>query len=228
MVPDHERGLDRSLSPFAGGASVLPPLTLANSVGSSGMSYRISLALLWLVGFAAASTVMLTACTTLQVGSDYDKSAVFSGYHTFTIMQREHRGVHNPLVVTRTDDAIRQTLIDKGYSPAPDPAAADFTVDFTIGSKERTDINSYPTPYGGPGWGWGGGPGWWGGPYWGNELDVRQYREGTLSVDVFDAKTHRPVWHGWAKKELTRKDLEQSEQPIKEAVAAVLAKFPPS
>jgi hypothetical protein len=58
-------------------------------------------------------------------------------------------------------------------------------------------------------------------------LDVRQYREGTLSIDVFDAKTHRPVWHGWAKKELTRADIENSEGPIRKAVTAILAKFPP-
>jgi hypothetical protein len=44
---------------------------------------------------------------------------------------------------------------------------------------------------------------------------------------IFDAKTHRPVWHGWAKKELTSKDIAQSEQPIRRAVAAVLAKFRP-
>ncbi len=52
-------------------------------------------------------------------------------------------------------------------------------------------------------------------------------REGTLSIDVFDASGHRPVWHGWAKKELTRADMAQSEHPIQRAVAAILAKFPP-
>ncbi len=33
---------------------------------------------------------------------------------------------------------------------AADPTSADFTVDFTIGSQERTDINSYPATYSGP------------------------------------------------------------------------------
>ena len=170
---------------------------------------------------------VLASCSTLQVGSDYDRSAAFGGYHSFSIMQREHRGAHNPLVISRAEDAIRRELTAKGYVQSPDPTKADFAVDFTIGSQERTDMNSYPAPYARAGWGWGG-PGWWGGPYWGDYVDVRQYREGTLSVDVFDAKTNRPVWHGWAKKELTRKDIEQSEEPIRRAVAAVLAKFPPT
>jgi hypothetical protein len=172
--------------------------------------------------------VTLAACATMQVGSDYDRSASFSGYHTFAMMQREHHGTaRNPLVVTRTDDAIRQALQQRGYSFTNDPASADFVVDFTIGSEERTDINAYPGPYGGAGWGYAG-RGWWGGGYWGSDLDVRQYREGTLSVDMFDARTHRPVWHGWAKKELTRRDIEQSEEPIRKAVDAILARFPPA
>jgi hypothetical protein len=170
---------------------------------------------------------ILSGCASVQVGSDYDKAASFAGYQSFAIMQRDHEGAHNPLVVTRAEDAIREELVRKGYVAAANAQSADFTVDFTIGSKERTDVNSYPEPYGGAGWGWGGG-GWWGGGYWGNNLDVRQYREGTLSIDIFDAKSRRPVWHGWAKKELSRKDIEQSEQPIRHSVAAVLAKFPPT
>ena len=181
---------------------------------------------------AGLFAVLLAAagCATIQVGSDYDRSASFSNFHTFTLMHREHHansGMSNPLVVQRTEDAIKAEMARKGYTLTSDSASADFTVDFTIGSQERTDVNSYPDPYIGPGWGFGR-RGWWGGSYWGDDLDVRQYREGTLSIDVFDAHSHRPVWHGWAKKELTRKDIEQSEEPIRKAVAAVLEKFPPS
>jgi hypothetical protein len=184
----------------------------------------------WSVFVLAVVAAVTGGCATVQVGSDYDKSANFANYHSFTLMKRKHHGTDaatNPLVVQRTEDAIKAELQRKGYTLAADPSAADFTVDFTIGSQERTDINSYPDPYVGPGWGWGR-YGWWGGPYWGENLDVRQYREGTLSIDIFDARTHRPVWHGWAKKELSRSDIEHSEEPIRNAVASVLAKFPPS
>lgn len=172
-----------------------------------------------------AALAWLAACETLQTGSDYDRAASFAGYHTFTLMKREHRHMANPLVTQRAEDAIKSYLQSRGYVYVEEPAQADFAVDFTLGSKERTDIQSYPDPWMGPGWY--GGPGWWGGPYWGNTIDVYQYREGTLSVDIFDDKTHRPVWHGWAKKTLSRKDIENSEEPIRRAVAAVLGKFPP-
>jgi hypothetical protein len=177
---------------------------------------------------AAVVLLAVVGCSTLQVGSDYDRSSSFSGYHTFAMMKREHRGpsgMHNPLVSQRADDAIKAELQRKGFMLTNDPASADFTVDFTIGSRERTDVSTNPDPY--VGWGWGR-RGWWGGPYWGDDVDVRQYREGTLSIDIFDAHNHRPVWHGWAKKELTSKDIEQSEEPIRKAVASVLERFPPA
>jgi len=174
---------------------------------------------------ALVSGLALVACASLRVASDFDHTASFAGYRSFSWMPREHHGSANPLAVQRAHDAIEAELKTKGFNEVADPAAADFVVDFTIGSRERTEVSSYPAPYASEGW-WGG-RGWWGYPYWGGEVDVRQYREGTLSIDVFDGRSHRPVWHGWARKELTRSDIEHSEAPIRTAVAAVLAQFPP-
>jgi hypothetical protein len=167
--------------------------------------------------------LVLSGCAALRVGSDFDRSATFSSYHTFSWMPREHYGTRNPLVVQRARDAIQAQLTQRGLTYVSDSAAADVVVDFTIGARERTDIQSYPAPY--TGWWYGR---WWGYPYWGSEVDVRQYREGTLSIDLFDNHSHKPVWHGWAKKELSQADMEQSEAPIRAAVAAVLSRFPPS
>lgn len=52
---------------------------------------------------------------------------------------------------------------------------------------------------------------------------MRQYRVGTLAVDVLNGRTRRPVWHGRA-----QKDLEQPTQAINEAVSSVLAKLAPA
>ena len=179
------------------------------------------------VGLVLTFGLVSGCATQLRVGSDYDQSATFH-YHTFTVMQREHHGLENPLnplVAARVGDAIKADLTGRGYVEASDPREADFVIDFTIGSRERTDITAYPQPYAG----WGrGGPGWWGRPYWGDAVDVHQYQEGTLSLDVFDTRSQRPVWHGWAKKELSDHDFERSAEPVQHAVAAVLAKFPPA
>jgi hypothetical protein len=120
--------------------------------------------------------------------------------------------------------AVDKELMAKGFERAATDATADFAVDFTIGSRERTEVDSYPPPYAGRWWDLND---WWGHPYWAYQVDVRQYREGTLSVDIFDAHSHKPVWHGWAKKELTRSDIEHSQHPIAAAVHRILANFPP-
>lgn len=173
-----------------------------------------------------AAVLLLAGCTSVR--SDYDRSASFANYHTFILMPRKHSQV-NPVLVSRIEGAITQELTRRGFRMATDPDTADFAVDFTLGSKERIDLKSYPDPYGTLGWGWGAGGGWWGGPYWNpNELALAQYRDGTLSVDVFDGHAHKPIWHGWAKHPLSRKDMDRSEARIHSIVKSILSGFPPT
>lgn len=165
---------------------------------------------------ATGTALLLAACATqAEISSDYDHSANFAAFHTFALMQREHPGIANPLVAVRVQEDITHALQRGGYTLAAEPASADFLVDFTIGAQHRMDVHSYPAAL----------PG---GPLWGSSIDVRQYREGTLTIDIFDQRTHRPVWHASAQKELTRKDLEQPAEPVSEAVGSALAKFPPA
>ncbi|MBV9316751.1 MAG: DUF4136 domain-containing protein [Gammaproteobacteria bacterium] len=163
----------------------------------------------------AGAALVLAACATqAEISSDYDRSANFRDFHTFTVTQRPHPGISNPLVAVRVEEDITAALQRSGYVLVADPAKADFSVDFTIGAQDRMDVHSYPSAL----------PG---GPVWGSNLDVRQYREGTLTIDIFEQRTHRPVWHASAQKELTQKDLEQPAAAVNEAVSSVLAKFPP-
>jgi hypothetical protein len=174
---------------------------------------------------AAAALLCLSGCASVR--SDYDRSTSFANFHTYIIMPRPHTG-DSPILVTRIEDAIKEELGRRGFRPATDPASADFAVDFSLGYKERTDLQSYPDPYGMLNWGWGSDGGWWGGPYWNpNEIALDEYRDGTLSVDVFDAHIHKPIWHGWSKKPLSRRELDRSAEPIRSAVRRILGKFPP-
>lgn len=158
------------------------------------------------------AALLLACCaTTPEFGSD----------HTFRPMQRNDRGSPNPLLAIRAEEDITQELQRRGYTLAADAPSADFTINFTLGSQERTDIKSYPETYSDPGL--------LAGAYRGINIDVRrQYREGMLAIEVFDGHTHRSVWHGWAQKELTRRNLQQPAEFISKAVSSVLAKFPPA
>ena len=147
----------------------------------------------------------LAACATPRIAVDYDRGAQFTSFHRFVVIARPHPGLDdNPLVIQRTSEAIAAELMRKGFTHVTTPAQADFALDFSVGTRDRIDVSSYPS-----------------------EIKVRQYVEGTLAIDVFDVRSHRPVWHGSATKELSMSEIEYSETPIREAVADVLADFPP-
>src|SRR6185437_7406332 len=97
-------------------------------------------------GIVVAIAALLTACTSLQVGSDFDRTVNMRGYHTFAWLPRDHHGTSNPLVAQRAHDAIQGVLTSKGFTYTEDSAKADFVVDFTMGSHERTDVQTYPAP----------------------------------------------------------------------------------
>lgn len=160
---------------------------------------------------------LLAACASTRVSSDYDRGASFSSYHSYAWLPREHTRPQNPLAIRHAQDAIEAEMQSKGYSLIADADSADFVVDVTLGAKERLDIQSYPVAYRGP-WLWADS---------GDRLDVRTYREGVLVIDIFDGRTHQPVWTGRATKELSRADLEHTQAPIRAATTAVLAAFPP-
>jgi hypothetical protein len=166
------------------------------------------------------AVLVLAACTTTttpHIASDYERSAQFSTFHTFTLIARPQASIQSALVEQRTYDAIRAELTNKGFTYVPDPAQADFAVDFSVGSQERLDAKSYPTNFVSR---------WYPGA-WGNEAYVRWYQQGALAIVVFDVRRRRAIWHGMAEKELSRSDIGHSERPIREAVTAVLANFPP-
>ncbi|SNS30294.1 DUF4136 domain-containing protein [Sphingopyxis indica] len=159
----------------------------------------------------------LAACAnTPTVNYDADPSANFAAYKTYSwAYQKVPDGV-NPLIADRVRTSIDNSLAARGYTKA-DPG--DFAVGFTIGSRDRVEVNDMGVygPFYRPWGGWGG----WAGP----QVDVRNVTDGTLVIDVYDTGTKSPVWHGTATQEVTKNS--GSQENIDSAVNAVLAKFPP-
>ena len=173
---------------------------------------------------AIAAALVVVGCNTVKSSSDYDPTAKFSSYSTFAVMERQRAQGEDDTVILQTEKAIKLRLQRQGYELVSSPDRADFVFDFTLGSAGRTDISSYPQPYAGR-WFWD--PILRGGPYWGKDLDPRVYRDGTLSIDVFDQTTHRPVWHGWSKHPISESESTASEASIDQTVVEVLSWFPP-
>jgi hypothetical protein len=178
------------------------------------------------LAFVLLALFGLQGCETIKVVSDHDPSFSFAGYDSYAWMS-EHpmvssaQGV-NPLLEGRIMAAIQDSLGQKGMKLVADPAQADFVIAFGVGARERVSVTStpYPVAYRGA-WGWGG-------MYY-NDVDVRQYTEGRLAIDIFDADERRPVFHGYATANVSATtDQAKRQQMLREAVAKILAGFPPA
>ena len=76
-------------------------------------------------------------------------------------------------------------------------------------------------------YGYGGyGYGYRSGVSFGDEFLVRTYTEGTLSIDLFDARSNQAIWHGSVSQPVGISDSTQTI--IDAAVAALLGNFPPA
>jgi hypothetical protein len=128
----------------------------------------------------------LAACASgFKATYDADPAHDFSGYQTFAwisenpmIIGATNR-VPNPLLEPRIMAAIEDGMTVRGYRKVNDPESADFTVSFTVGSREEIKVTSYPASYHGY-YGYPRGS-YWGGSYYGygmpTETDVRQYQK---------------------------------------------------
>lgn len=66
-------------------------------------------------------------------------------------------------------------------------------------------------------------------PYWlRSEMNTYQYKEGTLIIDVMDAKTNSLAWRGWAVVILETVRPVRIEQRINKVVSEILKDLPAS
>jgi len=158
------------------------------------------------------AAVALAACTETKVVTDAAPGANFAAYHSFSIVGSPPPslpeglpfgmpGPANPVAYERIRLGVANALAAKGYAEA---TPGDLSVVISLGSRERANFYSW-------------------GPLNG-QMDVHQYTEGELAVDVFDSATRRPVWHGRASRTI---DPDKAEpEVISAAVASVMQGFP--
>ncbi|EIA08836.1 DUF4136 domain-containing protein [Flavobacterium frigoris] len=161
---------------------------------------------------------ILGSCSSIRVNSDYDKSVNFSQYKTYAFHKRGIDRVEiSGLDKKRILNAIDMELSKKGMTKSENP---DLLINIFTKERERIDVDQYNA-----GWGYGWGYGW--NPYlWGGRTYVSTYVEGTLYIDLIDAKKKELVWEGEGVGYLTE-NRERKESQINEFVAKILAQFPP-
>jgi hypothetical protein len=151
------------------------------------------------------------------IKTDQDPTADLSRYHTYSWVYRAPPAGMNPLLFERISQSIDRGLAARGFTKAQ---PGDFAVAFTVGARDKVQVDDFG-PYGAfyPGVYRGA----WARGY--SNVEVRQYTEGTLAIDVFDTATKRPVWHGTASQDLPSNGPDQAT--IDNAIDSVLARFAP-
>ena len=177
--------------------------------------------------FPLVAALLLTACQTHYVQSDFDPAAPFTTYRTYSWLPSEAPRGMNPLMFRRIRDSIDRSLAARGYTQAPN---GDFAITFVVDERDRIRADDW-----GSGWGWGGwgGYGWggygWGGYGWGGwgypGVDVYTVIQRSIVIDIYDSRTRQAAWHGVVKRESYSERVNYGR--LDQAVDAVLAKFPP-
>ena len=185
----------------------------------------MSVSRLW-QAFALLSVVLLAGCATgPRITTDSDPSADFARYRSFAFYEPlavETEGYSTPSS-SRMKAAVRRELESRGY--VYDESAPDLQVNINAYVDERTDV--YNTPqmetalyysyrarsYVAV-------------PYWTNRTDVYRYAEGTLNVDLVDAREKALVWEGVAVGRMARLKPAERAARIDSTIADIFAEYP--
>jgi hypothetical protein len=171
----------------------------------------------------------LAACGGLPVKTDANPELSVSVCHTYAFAN-EHvanadqpAAYGNPLNAERLRVSIAANLAAKGIQPA-DRAAADCVVGYAMGSRQVfNDYYAGFAGWGGYGWGGYGGRGIYGGWGWDGPYVSDETR---IAVDIFDARSHKPIWHASVSQNVSDLSGPNAEAKISAGTAAIFAKFP--
>lgn len=180
--------------------------------------------------FAVGALLALGGCA-MQAQSDHDAKFSVASCHSYAFSDQLAGGApaaaafDNPLNAKRLREAIATSLAARNLPAAADATSADCLVSYAIGSRLAPDTLSPQYAWGvgvAPPLGWGryGGAGvMWGAPY--------AYREGRVTVDLYDARSRQALWHAFVDADVTELTGAEADSRIKAAVAAIFEKFPP-
>lgn len=171
--------------------------------------------------------ILAASCAGVSVKSDYDQEYNFAGLNSYAWAHNHDKndGKEKSLIKKRIQKYAGSALQTKGYKLVP-KEQADFLVDYSYTSKEvlvpaaiQPSIGfGFGSRYYGSGYGVGVGYGFGG-------YDKREVE--TLAFDVWDAKTKEHIWSAGAETNLVGSNAEETDENFREAVAAIMAKFPP-
>jgi len=176
----------------------------------------------------AMGLVVATGCAGQRVTTDYSPATSFTRYKTFALVAPPDTAAEQ-LLDQRVRSAVQTQLDTKGLTQA-DRESADLYVGYGVVDKTHTNVYTYDN-----GWGWGGGRWGWRfhrfGVAWPMTAhrQIETYTDGSVVVNLVDAKTKQVVWEGEANEVLSLPVANplSATKEIDAAVGKLFAKYPP-
>jgi hypothetical protein len=175
---------------------------------------KIHKVMLALVGMTLVFAGMASA---QQVKTDYDRSANFALYKTYSW---EHVETKDPLIVDRIKHAVNAVLAARGWTLVD--SGADVAVVAMEITRDQQTLDTFYDGFGG-GWGW---RRFGGGGFGEATTTTDTYKVGTVVVDLFDTKTKQLIWRGAASDTLSD-NSDKNIKNLNESVDKLFKHFPP-
>ena len=181
--------------------------------------------------FWLLAIVVMGACSSITVKSDYDKDVDFSKYKTFEYYgwTEESDKILNRFDKERIERAFAEEFAKRGLELVKENG--DMVVSLFIVVDQKTSTTAYTNHYnmGGygyrPRWGWYGGYGGMGMGTSTTTYSEQDYLQGTLVVDVFDKSEKKLIWQGIGQKTVDE-NPNTREKNIGKVAAAIMKPFP--
>jgi hypothetical protein len=176
--------------------------------------------------FLTFAVITAVSCSTIKISSDFDRTAGFSGYKTYSFTQEALSLPINDLNRNRLLKAVEGELTAKGFTKSE--SNPDILIDLQLkGEQKQTATATSSGGYGGYGYGYGYRYGW-GGGFSTTTINYDTYVDGTLFVDMIDSKKNQLVWQGRGTATLDPDASEaKREKNINYAVKQIFMKYPP-
>jgi Domain of unknown function (DUF4136) len=171
------------------------------------------------VVFALIGMMILfaSAASAQQVKTDYDRSANFGQYKTYSWQQVKTK---DALDIDRIKSAVNAALAAKGWTQVD--SGGDVSVIALEMTQNQQTLNTFYDGFGG-GWGW---RRFGGGGFGEATTTTETYKVGTLVVDLFDAKTKQLLWRGSSSDTLSN-NSNKNIKNLDKGVEKMFKKFPP-
>ncbi len=166
--------------------------------------------------------LLAVGCSPIKVSLDYDPEAHFSRYATFDWLDNRPNLPDRVKVVAGLDsvvsecvrEAVSREFVARGVQR--DEFAPDFLVMYHMGENDDIDVETFGYRYSRGYVGWSG------------AIDVAEYREGVLVLDLIDAGTMELVWRATAQRtRLKTSTPDDVRTRVREAVRKMFGSYPP-